>query len=127
MTETAAGFVLRLLHAATTAHLLHLGTRSHAAHLALGDLYEGLPGLVDKVAEAYQGSDGLLGEGKEDRYPSGYTPPAIDDDPKAFVRELCEYVDDNRAALGEDSAVQNLVDELKGLLLSTLYKLRFLD
>jgi hypothetical protein len=48
-----------MLNAATAFHKLHLkvnGQGSHAAHLALGELYEGIPGLMDAVLEGYQGA-----------------------------------------------------------------------
>lgn len=38
-------------------HMLHLMTTSYAQHMALGELYEGLPELIDVVAES------LIGQG----------------------------------------------------------------
>jgi len=57
-TETAA----MLAHAqglTTSIHQLHLkvtGPGSFAAHKALNEFYDGMPNLVDAVAEQYQGA-----------------------------------------------------------------------
>ena len=53
-------FILTLLHAATNAHILHLRSRSFAEHSALGEFYQALPDLADKLAEAIQGAEQQL-------------------------------------------------------------------
>ena len=70
---TCGEFVGRLLHAVTVAHVMHLratGPGSYARHSALGGLYEGLGGLVDALAESYQGAYGLI-----DDYPASFDLP----------------------------------------------------
>lgn len=116
--DAAAKFVLDLLHGATSAHLLHLGTDSFAQHMALDELYKELPAKVDDLAEAWQGSRGkVLGQWR-----GGWTPPT--DDPLKFVEGLQQYVKSNRAALGPESQLQNLVDEIAELLDGVAYRIR---
>lgn len=106
----ATTFVLRLLNFAVTAHMHHLATTSYAQHMALGGLYEGLPGLVDSVAEAFMGCSGQ-------RF-------AQQGDPIADVQAVYDYVEANRGKLGNESHIQNEVDNICNLLASTLYKLK---
>jgi hypothetical protein len=103
-------------------HSVHLNTRSFAKHIALQEFYEGIIPLADGLAEAYQGRHGLVG------------PIAIQGTKKAtnvteFLQaqvaeiEAARYVVCDKA----DSAIQNLIDGIVELYLSTLYKLRFLS
>lgn len=112
-------FILTLLHAATNAHLLHLQSKSYSEHMALGEFYEGLPALVDSLAEAIQGLEGDLIE-----YPVDYYAPA-----STGLEELTmlkDYVEENRLSLPGNTEIQNLIDEVAAFIDSTIYKLRFL-
>ncbi len=113
------GLFADLLHAATAAHMLHLQTRSFSQHMALGSLYESLPGAVDELIESYQGKYGVIRN-----YPSGFTTPA--GSPLAFVQAQIANLKAKRSQVGDDTELQNLVDEIASLLDSTEYKLRFL-
>ena len=100
---------------------VHLNTRSYAKHIALQEFYEGIIPLADALAEAYQGRHGLVG------------PIAIQGAKKAtnvveFLKtQLTEIEAARYAALDKtDTAIQNIVDEIVALYLSTLYKLNFL-
>jgi len=116
----AAEFVLRCFHARTSAHILHLKTRSYAEHKALNDFYDGITPLIDTYAEAYQGGYGLL---------SGYKPGfTIPTESVPLLKDLGEWVDKNRTAITcGDPSLAALVDNVTGLIDSTLYKLRFLS
>jgi len=114
-----ASFVLTMLHAATVAHVMHLKARRYAEHEALGGLYEGLPGLVDRYAETYQGRYGLM-----TAYPSGFRMPT--GSATAEIAALDGYLADVREELPEDEDLCNIFDEITALVASTLYKLRFL-
>lgn len=117
--QAAGEFFITLLHASTSAHLLHLQTRSFSEHSALDGLYSGLADLTDSLIEAFQGKYGLVAN-----YPSGYSAPvgaALE-----FVSRLGDYVEANRASLGDDSELQNIIDEIMQLIDSTIYKMRFL-
>lgn len=109
---------MTLLNAATTAHILHLQTRSYAHHMALNDLYDGLPELVDAVIEQFQGKYGIV-----TGYPADA--PKLPKDALGFVTELSSYVAVNRDFC-EDSEIQNEIDAIASLIDSTMYKLKFL-
>ncbi len=120
MSQSAPEFFATLLHASTQAHILHLKTKSYAAHKALGDLYEGLPGLVDTLIESYQGLNGIV-----EKYPSyAVTSP---DDAVQFAESLRSYLTEYRKSVGKESELQNVVDEIASLVNSTLYKLNHLS
>ena len=116
----AAIFFMTLLHAATTAHILHFQTNSFAKHMALGKFYKELPELVDELIEAYQGEYGIV---------TGYPVQSIKvaTDPLDFMDELDDFIESNRASVGKDTELQNLIDEVAALVDSTTYKLKFLS
>lgn len=120
--DPVMAFTMCLLNSVTTAHILHLASRSYSQHMALGAYYEGIGDLVDSFVEAFQGKYGLL---------TNY--PATADlfaalDPVAYLTYLKDEVATLRNAKGfpEDTELQNITDEIAGLIDSTLYKLRFL-
>lgn len=111
---------MRCFHARTTAHVLHLKTTSYAKHKALNEFYDEIVGLVDSLAESYIGLYGLI-----DSYPPRYSP---EEDPVALVTGLGKWIDENRFTCcpKEDTALQNLIDEIVALCASTTYKLKVL-
>jgi hypothetical protein len=113
-------FITRCFHARTNAHLAHLLTRSYAAHVALGEFYDGLISLVDQFAESYQGEYGLV-DGVGGRY-------TYVKEPMDIVTQLGQWIDDNceRLCDEDDTHLKNILDEIKALITSTQYKLRFL-
>jgi len=105
MSMKAADFVGLLFLARDVAHSVHLNTPSYAVHKATQKFYEGLPGLADDFAEAWQGRHGLMGpvslmSATESRY------------------DFCER---------EETAIQNIIDEIVGHYYATLYKLKHLS
>ena len=112
--------IIKLLHARTNAHLLHLGTTSFAKHKALNDFYDEIVDLVDTLAEAYQGDYGLI-----TNYPPRYTHV---DDGIELMADLSAWIEKNRHSLwdGDDSYLENIVDEIVTCIRQTQYKLRFL-
>lgn len=117
----AADFVGHLFLARDVAHSVHLNTRSYAKHKALQEFYEGVVGLADDFAEAYQGRHGLIG------------PVSLQSAKKTgniieFLQDSLAEIEANRFKFCEekDSAIQNIIDEVVALYLSTLYKLKFL-
>lgn len=111
--------VMELFHARTTAHVLHLKSRSYAQHVALQGFYEGIIDLVDGLAEAYQGEHSLI-----ENYPPKYTPYT---DPIQLMDDLRECVDEcGKQFDASDSNLLNTLDEIRDLIASTAYKLRFL-
>ena len=118
----AADFIGLLFLGRDVAHSVHLNSRSYSAHKALQKLYEGLPGLTDDFAEAYMGRHGLIGpvtlmSAEKNRDIVEFLEDQLDQIKKARY-EICDR---------EETALQNLIDEIVALYLSTLYKLRFLS
>ena len=116
-----ADFVGTLFLARDVAHSVHLNTRSFAKHSALNSFYDEIVELADKFAEAYQGRHGLIG------------PISLMSAKK--TTNIVEFLEDSMADIEKmryevvektDTSLQNIIDEIVGLYLSTLYKLKFL-
>ena len=114
-------FIGHLFLARDVAHSAHLNTRSYAKHVALNAFYDGIIDLADKFAEAYQGRHGLIG------------PITLMSAKK--TGNIMEFLEDSLADIEkmrydvckkDDTPLQNIIDEIVGQYLSTLYKLRFL-
>ena len=117
----AADFVGLLFLGRDVAHSVHLNTRSYAKHMALQTFYEEIVDLADKFAEAYQGKHGLIG---------GITLQTAKKTANIveFLQGQMDELEANRHKVVDKdcTAIQNIIDEIVGLYLSTLYKLRFL-
>ena len=116
-----ADFVGTLFLARDVAHSVHLNTRSFAKHSALNSFYDEIVELADKFAEAYQGRHGLIG------------PISLMSAKK--TTNIVEFLEDSLADIEKmryevvektDTPLQNIIDEIVGLYLSVLYKLKFL-
>lgn len=117
----AAEFVGMMFLARDVAHSVHLNTRSYAKHMALNTFYEEIIELADDFAEAYQGKHGLIGP--ISLLSATKTSNIID-----FLQNQLDEIEKARYEVCEktETALQNIIDEIVGLYLSTLYKLRFL-
>lgn len=117
----ACDFVGILFLARDVTHSVHLNTRSYSKHKALQKFYESIIDLADGFAEAYQGRHGLMGP--ISLQSAKKTTNIID-----FLQNQLEEIEAERYKICDetDSAIQNLIDEIIALYLSTLYKLRFL-
>ena len=109
-----------LFFARNVAHIEHLKTKSYAKHKALGHFYDDVIDLADKLAEAYQGDKGLMGEIPLYAKLPDY---AID----VFLEKQLKTIYELRKDATDRSAIQNIIDEVVELYLSTLYKLRNLS
>jgi len=97
-------------------HITHLETTSFAVHNALDTFYKEILESVDELTETYFG---IIG---------GRLPLTIPEstmvDPVLYLRELRKVVYDNRSSLGmENTEIQNIIDEILGLIGQTLYRL----
>ena len=119
--KKCADFVGMLFLARDVTHSAHLNTRSYAKHKALQKFYENIIDLADSFAEAYQGRYGLIG------------PISLMSAKK--TNNVIEFLEDQLADLEAmrydvadktDTALQQLIDNVVELYLSTLYKLKFL-
>lgn len=116
-----AYFIGMLFQARNVAHSVHLNTRSYAKHVALAAFYNEIVDLADKFAEAYQGRHGLIGPVQVPE--SGKTTNIVD-----YLQAQVDEIEKYREKLVDhkDTPLNNIIDEIVGLYLSTLYKLRFL-
>lgn len=116
-----ADFVGHLFLARDVAHSVHLNTRSYAKHKALGTFYDEIVDLADSFAEAYQGRHGLIG-------PISLQSAKKNGNIIEFLQDSLAEIEENRYKFCDEkeSAIQNIIDEIVALYLSTLYKLRFL-
>lgn len=109
-----------LFHARNVAHKEHLKTKSYAEHKALGHFYDEIIELADDLAEAYQGDEGIMAD-----IPLFATTPLepIDD----FLVKQVNMIEKLRHSASSRSAIQNIIDSIIALYLSTIYKLRNLS
>lgn len=116
-----ADFVGTLFLARDVAHSVHLNTRSFAKHSALNSFYDEIIELADKFAEAYQGRHGLIG-------PISLMSAKKTTNIIEFLQDSMNDIEKMRYDVCEknDTPIQNIIDEIIGLYLSTLYKLQFL-
>ena len=123
-TETAA-MIAHSQALTTSVHQLHLkvtGPGSFSAHKALNEFYDGMPGLVDAVAEQYQGArEKLLDFPAVSPYKCGSVQEVI-----SHMKELYTEVNELQKIM-PFSEVVNQLDEVKSLIASTKYKLMFLS
>lgn len=119
--EELAKFLGTLMASRNQAHIFHLQTPSFAAHKALDDYYSGIVDLIDSYAEMAQGRYGII---------KGYTAVNMeifeDNNPIKYFMGLQKFVDSIRQTLPQDGELNNTVDEISGLISSTIYKLKFL-
>jgi hypothetical protein len=117
----AADFVGTLFLARDVAHSVHLNTRSFAKHSALNEFYENIVGLADKFAEAYQGKYGLIG-------PISLMSAKKTTNIIEFLQDQADEIEKVRYDVVDRACtpIHNIIDEIVGQYLSTLYKLKFL-
>jgi hypothetical protein len=117
----ACQFVGLLFLSRDVAHSVHLNTRSYSKHKALKRFYSDVIDLADSFAEAYQGRHGLMGQVS---VPANKKAANIVEFLQAQLDEIekCRYEVCDKS----DTAIQNIIDEIVTLYLSTLYKLKFL-
>jgi len=110
-----------LFLARDVAHSVHLNTRSYSKHKALEGFYNRVIPLADSFAEAYQGRHGLIG-------PISLTGSRKTTNILDFLTESLAQIEECRYEVCDkkDTAIQNIIDEVIALYLSTIYKLRFL-
>ena len=116
-----------LLHYRTQAHVFHLrvkGKGAYAAHIALQAYYEGIIPLVDGLVEAYQGNHELI-----------YFDTVDEIDNNAGIENIIKYFDNLLKVIEKlrkhkdliDTWIQNDIDTVASLILSTKYKLENLE
>ena len=114
-------FVGILFLARDVTHSVHLNTRSYSKHKALQKFYESIIDLADSFAEAYQGRHGLIG-------PISLMSAKKTSNVVEFLESQLAEIESVRYDVCDksDTSLQQLIDNVIELYLSTLYKLRFL-
>jgi hypothetical protein len=103
--------IQRMFAARNAAHLEHWKTNSYAQHKALGGYYENVIEKVDDLIEAYQGAFGLVGMSETN-------------DVVKMINDELIWLNENRSAICKGvPALENILDDLTALHMSTLYKL----
>jgi len=117
----ACDFVGILFLARDVTHSVHLNTRSYSKHKALQKFYENIIDVADAFAEAYQGRHGLIG-------PISLMSAKKTSNVIEFLEGQLAEIEKARYDVVDksDSSMQQLIDNIIELYLSTLYKLRFL-
>jgi DNA-binding ferritin-like protein len=112
----ATAFIEKMLTAVDTLHKVHLmttGAGSFAAHEALGETYSSLEDGLDALAESWMGCTKQAVEFKGVDV-SSYS---------AEARKIYDYIEANRALMGGESHIQNLIDDILDKLARNLFKL----
>lgn len=112
-----------MFHSRNLSHIAHLqakGDGSLAKHMALGSFYDGIVSLSDKFAEMYQGRHGIIKDIPIMTAEGGDITATLESHMKLI--EKTRYTECDK----EDSPLQNVLDEIVGIYLSTLYKLKTL-
>lgn len=121
MIKTRADFIGVLFLGRDVAHSVHLNTRSYSKHKALQKFYDGIIDRADGLAEATQGREGLIG-------PITLMSAKKTGNIIEFLEGQLAEIEEARYDVfkKEDTPIQNLIDGIVELYLSTLYKLKFL-
>jgi hypothetical protein len=91
----------------------HWSTSSYAQHKALSKFYDSIIEILDKYVEAYIGTFGKLEDIPDDV-----------DNISQVVRANLIWLNENRSELSKEvPALENILDELAGLHMTTLFKL----
>lgn len=120
MKTSAQDFLSLLFLSRNVAHAAHLNSDSYSEHVALGGFYDGIIDLADKFAEAWMGRNlKKIGDIPEMTSPKS--------DILKTLKVHLEIIEETRDFVPEkDSALNNIIDEIVELYLSTIYKLKFL-
>lgn len=103
----------KVFESRNAAHLKHWKTTSFSEHQALGEFYENVIEIMDKYAEAHIGAFGSVEDIPED----------VENVAK-LIKEDIIWLTKNREKISKNvPALENILDELTGQYMSTLFKL----
>lgn len=102
------------------AHKAHWNTTSYSTHKTLNEFYDSILDLTDSLMEKYQGRTGERFEVPTLDEKETYTAAPID-----VLRKHLGWIEDARykAVPEKDTAMQNIIDEIVGQYVETLYLL----
>lgn len=108
----ASKFIGELFRSRDAMHLEHLRTTSYAEHKALNEYYDGILGLTDSFTEKYFGSKGRV---------AITIPAAKAEDAMTHLKSMKALIEAERKNYSSD--LQNIMDEMLGLVHETMYLL----
>lgn len=109
-------FLGQLFQSRDIMHLTHLATVGLGEHKALNFYYDGVLDLTDKLIETYFGT---IGKRLNLKIPASEYMNS-----KTHLTYLKDYIFKHRGVLGmENTHLQNIIDEILGLITQTLYLL----
>jgi hypothetical protein len=109
-------FLGQLFQSRDIMHLTHLATVGLGEHKALNFYYDGILDLTDKLIETYFGT---IGKRLNIKIPASEYMNS-----KAHLTYMKDYIFKHRGVLGmENTHLQNIIDEILGLITQTLYLL----
>lgn len=112
--------IARVFCTRDNAHLSHWKTPSYAEHIALGDFYEDIIEKLDNFIECHQGNSDLIDKVQLSSKPCSDILKCLEED--------CQWIEKNYKALSDGvTPLQNLLDELMGVYIKAIYKLKFLS
>lgn len=108
-----------LLLSRDTAHRQHWNTTSFATHKTLNEFYDSILELTDSLIEKYQGRNGRV------EVPTLEEKDTYSKEPIEVLKKHLDWIESARyqAVPKEDTAMQNIIDEIVGQYLETLYLL----
>jgi hypothetical protein len=109
---TPGKFIGLLFQSRDMMHIAHLQTTSFAEHKALNGYYDGILELTDTFSETYFGRNKRV---------EIVIPESKNMDSMAHLKELQSIIDTERN--NYTSEIQNIMDEMLGLINKTLYLL----
>lgn len=116
--------ISRVFATRNAAHLTHWRTKSFAQHMALNEFYDNVLESLDALVEGRQGAFELIGD-----VPSSSV--KVDGAVSTIIKRLEEdlvWVNDNRTKITEGlPSLDNLLQDMEGVYLKALYKLRNLS
>ena len=117
----AAEFISLMFFARNFTHREHLRTTVYARHMALGEFYEAIIELADKFTETFQWRYGIIEDVSLDQLD-------MEADSLTLLEKQVAWIDANRYLIApvKDTPIQNIVDEIVGQYLHTIYKYRTL-
>jgi hypothetical protein len=114
-----AKLIALLLLSRDTAHRQHWATLSFAEHKTLNEFYDSILDLTDSLMEKYQGRYGRV------EVPTLEEKDTYSKDPILVLKKHLDWIEKTRYEVvpEKDTALQNIIDEIVGQYLETLYLL----
>lgn len=109
---TPGAFIGTMFHSRNVMHLQHLQTTSFAEHKALNGYYDGILDLIDNFSEVYFGRNKRV----DIVIPEAKVEGAVE-----HLKKIQSMIDSERN--NYSSELQNIMDEMLGLVNKTLYLL----